>query len=308
MSFSKDTKAELASAELSRKGEEPLLYGMLLFSRKFTPKEISVKTESRAVASVYSQTLSSVTSAIVEVTTNLSRKNEDESLYTLRVPDAKDCLAIFDRFGHMQSDLNLRINRANIEDEESLAYFLRGVFLVCGSVSSPEKDYHLEFVVPFTKLAEDLARIIGEVEVLSVKPSIVRRKGNCVVYIKGSDSIADVLAYIGAPMASLDVVQQKIYRSVRNKVNRKINSETANSNKTAAASARQLRAIELIEKRRGLSCLSDDLRELAQLRLENPEYNLRELGEALSSPISRSGVNHRLQRIMEIADEIGNDE
>ena len=105
-------------------------------------------------------------------------------------------------------------------------------------------------------------------------------------------------------MASLEIVQQRIYRSLRNKVNRKINSETANSNKTAAAAAKQIRAIERIEKKRGLSSLPDELRELARLRLDNPEYNLRELGEALSTPISRSGVNHRLQRLIEISEEL----
>ena len=139
---------------------------------------------------------------------------------------------------------------------------------------------------------------------LNAHPGIAVRKGSYVVYIKGSDSIADVLAFIGAPMASLEIVQQRIYRSLRNKVNRKINSETANSNKTAAAAAKQIRAIERIEKKRGLSSLPDELRELARLRLDNPEYNLRELGEALSTPISRSGVNHRLQRLIEISEEL----
>ncbi len=99
-------------------------------------------------------------------------------------------------------------------------------------------------------------------------------------------------------------MQKKIYKSVRNKVNRQINSETANSNKTALASAKQLAAIDKIKKTKGMSYLSDDLRELAQLRIDNPEFNLRELGEALSTPISRSGVNHRLMRIMEIAENL----
>ena len=146
--------------------------------------------------------------------------------------------------------------------------------------------------------------MLSETGIITTEPNVVRRKGSYVVYIKGSDNIADLLTYMGAPMSSLELVQRKIYKSVRNKVNRQINSETANSNKTAAAAAKQIIAIEKIKNTKGLEYLSDDLRELALLRLENPEYNLRELGEALSSPISRSGVNHRLMRIIEISQEL----
>lgn len=307
MSFSKETKAELAGIEVTDKSSlHSLVYGMLLFSRRFSEKEITMTTESRAAAEAYSSLVSACTTAIVDMSVSLSRRGGDGGIFTLRVPDRRDCERLFDMFGHSPDDISLRINRANLEEEDSTAAFLRGVFLVCGSVNSPEKDYHLEFTVPYMNLAGDLSRLISEVEVISSEPNIISRKGSYVVYIKGSDTIADMLAYIGAPMASLEIVQQKIIRSVRNKVNRQTNSEVANSNKTALAAAKQIRAITVIKKKRGLSYLSDDLRELAMIRLENPEYNLRELGEALSAPISRSGVNHRLQRIMEIASELEN--
>ena len=106
-------------------------------------------------------------------------------------------------------------------------------------------------------------------------------------------------------MSALQIIQEKMLKSVRNNVNRKINSETANSNKTAKASAKQLLAIDKIKKKRGLESLPNDLYELAILRVENPESSLRELGEMLSPPISRSGVNHRIERIMELAEELG---
>ena len=154
------------------------------------------------------------------------------------------------------------------------------------------------------RLAGDLCRIISETGLVRNEPKAVRRKGSYVVYIKESDVIADLLTYMGAQMSALEIMQRMIYRSIRNKVNRQINSETANSNKTAAAAAKQIAAIEKIEKLKGLNYLSEDLQELARLRLENPEYNLRELGEALNSPISRSGVNHRLMRIIEIAQQL----
>ncbi len=305
MSFSKDTKKELCNAEVSSpEGKRALVYGMVLFSKIFTEKEISFTTECHDAALFYSQSVSSLTSAIVDTSVNLTRKGGEGKSYRLNIPDTGDCERIFDFFGHQTTSPSLRINRSNIDEEGTVSSFLRGAFLVCGNVTDPEKDYHLEFSVPHMNLAKDLSRVISETGIMPSEPKIVRRKGSYVVYIKGSDCIADMLTYMGAQMAALEIMQKKIYKSVRNKINRQINSETANSNKTALASAKQVAAIEKIRKNKGMSYLSDDLRELAQLRLDNPELNLRELGEALSTPISRSGVNHRLMRIMEIADTL----
>ncbi len=303
MSFSKETKVELCAAAVPETAQQIAeAYGMVLFSKVFSSSAVTLTTESRPVAMTYSETLSALTGTIVELSVKLTRRRGENSIYTLSVPDKNDCRIIFDYFGHHTGQPSLRINRANIDGDEALPYFLRGVFLSCGNVTNPEKDYHLEFVVPHKNLASDLERIISEVSELNADPHTVNRKGSYVVYMKGSDSIQDMLTYMGAPMSALSIIQHKMVKSVRNRVNRKINSETANSNKTAAASARQLRAIKLIQDKQGLESLPDDLRELAQLRMDNPEFNLRELGEALVPPISRSGVNHRLQRLLEIAE------
>lgn len=309
MSFSKETKKELcAEMPVSDRSMQAFVYGMVLFSRIFSSRAISFTTESRAAATAYSSALSSMTGVIVDMRSALTRRRGENSMFSLTVPDSNDCGRIFDFFGHDEKAANLRINRANIDSDEELPYFIRGAFLVCGSVTDPEKDYHMEFVVPHMNLAKDLSRIIGEIELISCKAQMVCRKGSYVVYIKGSDSIADMLAYMGAPMASLELIQQKIYRSVRNKANRQRNSDVANSNKTASAAAKQLAAILKIRQTMGLEALTAELRELALLREEHPEYNLRELGESLSTPISRSGVNHRLMRLMEIAEENSNRE
>ncbi len=306
MSFSKQTKAELCACDvIDEEQKKSLVYGMILFSKVFTHSALSLTTECRPVALLYAQLIPEVTGTIVELTVNLTRRGGEGSIFTLSVPDKNDCEQIFDYFGHSSKHPSLRINRANIENDECFSSFLRGVFLVCGNVTNPEKDYHMEFVVPHMHLASDLERIISEIEEIHTDPSVIKRKGSYVVYIKGSDHIADMLTYIGAPMSTLEIIQNKMLKSVRNRVNRKINSETANIKKTADASAKQLRAIELIRTKRGLDFLPDDLRELAQVRLDNPEYNLRELGAALSAPISRSGANHRIQRIMDIARELG---
>ncbi len=305
MSFSKDVRQELCSAAVPGESfRHSLVYGMLLFSRTFSESSITLTTESHPTAQLYSEQLSVLTSAIVDMRVNLTHRGGENAVYSLSVPDERDCRRIFDYFGHSPSAASLRINRSNIEDEDCAACFLRGAFLVCGYVTDPEKDYHLEFVVPKMNLANDLCRLIGEIEVLETEPKVARRKGSYIVYLKDCDSIGDLLGYIGAGNACLEVLNQKVYRSLRNKVNRQINSETANSNKTAKAAAKQLLAIEHIRKTKGLSWLPEELRQLAQLRIENPEYNLRELGEASEPPISRSGVNHRLARIIELAKEI----
>ncbi len=303
MSFSKDTKQELCKAEiLTDEQRTALIYGMLLFSRPFSALSITLTTECRHAAMLYSELLSSYEGVIVDVNVNLTRRRGNSRIYTVSIPDRSDCAMLFDKFGHSSRQLSLRINRANIDSDDCIACFLRGVFIACGNVTDPEKDYHLEFVVPHKNLAGDLERIISEVEEINTEPGVINRKGSYIVYIKGSENIADMLTYIGAPMSSLNIMQSKIIKSVRNNVNRKINSETANSNKTALASARQINAIRQIQKHGLFDSLPDELRELAEIRLEYPEYNLRELGDALTPPITRSGVNHRLQRLLLIAE------
>lgn len=303
MSFSKETKTELCNTKIHNdEQKKALVYGMVLFSRIFTSSSLSLATESQSVARTYSEQLSSQTGTIVEVSVSLTRRGGENKIFSLSVPDKSDCAKIYDFFGHSKKQINLRINRANIETDECLALFLRGAFLTCGNVTDPQKDYHLEFVVPHMNLASDLERVISEIDEISAEPHIINRKGSYVVYIKGSENIADILTYMGAPMSALTIIQKKMLKSVRNNINRQVNSETANMNKTAAASAKQIYAINIIKEKKGLNYLSDDLKELALVRIENPEYNLRELGAALNPPISRSGVNHRLQRIMEIAE------
>ena len=305
MSFSKQTKSELCLADVNNSEQKTaLIYGMILFSKVFSHSALNFTTECQPVASLYSELLSSTVGVIVELKSNISRKGVKNNIFNISVPDKNDCKRIYDFFGHTPKQPSLRINRANIDGDECIPLFLRGAFLSCGNVTDPEKDYHLEFVVPRMNLAADLERIISEIEEINAEPNVIKRKGSYVVYIKGSDSIADMITYMGAPMSSLDIVQNKIFTSVRNRVNRKINSETANINKTAEASAKQLYAINIILKKRGLEFLDDDLKELAQIRIEHPEFNLRELGASLSTPISRSGVNHRLQRIIDIAKEL----
>ena len=162
----------------------------------------------------------------------------------------------------------------------------------------------MEFVVSFLNLARDFMTLLSEISALDLQPAFINRKGAYVIYIKGSERIADLLTYMGASYAAMELMQVKMVKEVRNYVNRKTNFETANIDKTVSAAAKQVAAIEKIVKGVGIESLPEELRELATLRYENPEMSLRELGEGLSEPISRSGVNHRLQRIMKLAENL----
>lgn len=303
MSFSFDTKKELCNADSQNAScMRAECYGFLLFAKTFTHDKIIFNTENPYTALRFMELMVSSFGVIVEKKTALTGKKTSDRLFTLTVPIASECEYIYSELGHSASNISLRINRANLDEEGTVSSFLRGAFLCCGSVSDPKKDYHLEFSVPYKNLCSDLCRIISEISSRGKEPKQLNRKGMFVSYIKDSEEIADMLALMGAPIASMNLMQEKILKSIRNSVNRRNNSELANINKTAKASAVQLEAIEKIKRIKGIEFLPDDLKSIALLRLENPEHSLRDLGEMLLPPISRSGANHRMKRILEIAE------
>ncbi len=188
-----------------------------------------------------------------------------------------------------------------VHDDCCKTAFLSGAFLGGGYVKTPKNGYHFEIKTHYRDLSRDLLEIIAEV---GFEPKSVIRKSEYVVYLKQSDAICDILATMGATDAMLELCNVKILKDVRNNITRKVNCDTANIAKTAEAAAVQLQAIRKIQKKQGLESLPESLEQMARLRLENPEANLAELGEMLSSPISKSGVNHRLKKIIKIADSL----
>ncbi len=177
--------------------------------------------------------------------------------------------------------------------------YLRGVYLGSGSLSAPNKSYHLEIITHNEAYAEALAAFINTTFELGAK--YTARKKNFIVYIKESEKIVDFLNIIGAHQTLLEYENVRIIKQMRNNVNRVVNCETANLNKTVNASYEQIFAIETLDRAIGLSALPERLREIAELRLDNPEATLVELGELLIPPIGKSGVNHRLKKIVEMA-------
>ncbi len=297
MSFSSDVKSEIAKAEnFSSCCLHAQVYGLVLFAH-FSKYNFSITTENSDVFELYLSYLKDYCGVDPVINDSGTKK---QTAY-LKTDSEKE--KAFEKFGHSLKEATLRINRANIADECCAGAFLRGVFLACGTVTAPERGYHLEFVVPYKKLCTDLMKFLDELE---LNPKYIVRKGNHIIYFKDSESIEDILAIIGAQDASLYVMGIKIEKDVKNKVNRKLNFEMSNISKTVDAANLQVEAIEYIESKVGISSLPDTLQKIAYIRLENPESSLSELGKLMDEPISRSGINHRLNRIVKIAEELKN--
>ncbi len=179
--------------------------------------------------------------------------------------------------------------------------FLRGAFLGGGSISDPSKNYHAEFVTKNARLADFVAELLICAD---ISAKITVRKNSFVIYIKDSEAIASLLGLMGAGMSMMEFYNIKIEREVRNNVNRQVNCDSANVDKITAAASKQLEAIRKIKATIGLESLPATLVEIATLREQNPEMSLKELGTLLLPPIGKSGVNHRLERICEIADNL----
>ena len=302
MSFSHEVKKELSKIEnSSHQLEFAECYGLMLFARPFSAGEIKLKTESIHVAERFITLSQKLLNPIIEKQSTLKASREFINLHTISLILPDECKRIYSTFGHDESDTTLRLNRGNIENDMCISAFLRGAFLSCGSVNDPLKNYHLEFCTAYKNLSNDLCMLLSEIRECNLTPKTIIRSGSYVVYLKDSEQITDLLTYMGATSCAMDIMNAKAYKQMRNIANRRTNSELANINKTATAAAKQLSAIEKIDATSGLASLPDQLYEIALLRRDNPELSLRDLGLLLDPPISRSGVNHRLMKIIELS-------
>ena len=197
--------------------------------------------------------------------------------------------------------LNYRIQKEMIKTEEEKRAYIRGAFLGGGSISNPEKTYHLEFVTHSEEYALDLCKLINS---FGLNSKVIQRKNSFIIYIKEGEQIVDLLNIIGAHSCLLELENIRIMKEMRNNVNRLVNCETANLSKTVNAAVRQVESIKLIQREIGLKRLPKNLREVAELRLNYPDESLKDLGEMLDPPVGKSGVNHRLRKIEKIAEEL----
>lgn len=296
MSFSQDVKNELLQIEYENSCcEKALLYGLLIFGKSFSFYGISMQTENEGIAQLYKSLIKKYCNVQCDI--HVSPKGRS---FSINIEDESSCDKILGAFGHNDRG-SLKINHANFDCQSCINAFLAGAFLSCGTVSDPKKDYHLEFTVPFMNLSKSLVTFLEETE---LSPKLSNRKGYNIVYFKGSGAIEDCLYRMGASSAMFEMMNIEIVKDFRNKANRTANCETANIEKTVKASYVHIEAIERIESTKGLDYLKKDLKEMAILRRDNPELSLAELSKL--SGMSRSGVNHRLRRIVEIADSINN--
>lgn len=278
MSFTLEVKKELCGEELSRKQEKILFYGFCycLRNNEFFTESESIKNFIKSI------------SGTKTVITAVDRRGRNGFLFN---------------FGnHCSKIQNTAIDSKYLDGrDENTGIFLRGAFLACGVVTDPNKSYHLEFSVGDKERSQEIFKIITE-SGMKIKTSC--RKEKYILYSKESESISDILTYIGAMISSMEVMNAKIYKGVRNNVNRAVNCETANIDKTIEAGRRQAAAIKIIEIEKGLNFLTEDLRSIAEIRRDNLDLSLSDIGKMLNPPISRSGVYHRIKKILEIAEEL----
>ena len=218
------------------------------------------------------------------------------------IQDANHVRKVLQMIKHGSDDL--LVNPLLIKSFCCKRAFLRGAFLSVGSMSNPEKAYHLEYVCVDTQQA---AQLIDILLVYGIHAKTVVRKKYQVVYIKESEEIVELLNVIGAHISLMKLENLRIFKDMRNSINRRVNCETANITKTVNAATKQIADIQYIKEHYGFDNLKDNLRQVAELRLEYPDAALKELGEYLSPPVGKSGVNHRLRKLSELAEKLRGD-
>ena len=264
---------------------------------------LKIQTENFHVAKKCFTLLKNTFNMIAEVSVRSSGRKH---VYTVLVRDfskaemiLKATGLLFSEDGKMQ--IKKRIYSPVVSSICCRRAYIRGAFLSVGSVNDPEKNYHMEFVLADEFSAEQLKELINS---FGLDAKVVERKEHFVVYLKEGEQIVDLLNIMEAPLALMDLENVRIMKEMRNDINRKVNCETANLNKVVGAAVKQLEDIEYIEEKIGLSSLPEQLEEIARLRLEYPDKSLKELGSFLSTPVGKSGVNHRLRKISNIAEAL----
>lgn len=293
MSFSHKVKTEICSNRpFCQRNRKALAYGLLLFGKSYHRDKISLHTEHKSVARLYADSISDLVQLSQSITMQEVDRTDRRSLFIVTVDSEQDRCAVLSAFGETRS---IAVEQLGENDYPA---FVSGAFLACGAVADPEKNYQAEFAVSDQALCAQMEQVLCER--LSAPKHTVRRN-DYLLYYKESEQVEDLLTYISAAHSALELMEVKIVKDLRNKVNRTTNCETANISKTIDAAVSQTEDIRLIGETCGLEALDEDLREIARLRLENPDLSLRELSAELSIPMSRSGVNHRLKRIAAFA-------
>ena len=271
-------------------------YGVLLYGNTFSPTEVRLITESADFAARLPRLFQRAFGLKFD-----RLPEEERGKLIFGITDRSKLDRIINQLGYdPRQNLVLHVNFGLLEDECCRTAFLRGAFLAGGSVTDPEKRYHLELDTGHAQASREVAALLTEMGFL---PHSVRRGGSSVIYFKQSEHIEDLLTTIGAPAAAMDIMTAKVDKEIRNGANRAMNCDMANVNKTVDAALEQTAAISRLAESGRLALLPEKLRQAAQLRLDNPEMSLQQLAERSDPPVSKSCMNHRMRRLMEEARE-----
>ena len=267
---------------------------------------LSVTTQNPATARVIFKLFRAVFGVQAEIYIRRKVRLRKNNVYMVwcrgNVPD------LLRKVGLMEADQTMGHGVANwvVEKRCCRRAYLRGAFLAAGAINDPQKvSYHMEIATGYDEQKQVLCQLLRKEH---LAPKTVDRKDDLVVYLKEGEQIVRFLNIIGAHVALLQFEDARVHKEMRNQVNRLVNAETANLNKTVVAAMRQSEAIKLIKQRQGLARLSSGLWQMAELRLNNPDSSLKELGELADPPLSKSAVNHRLRKLMQIAQALAGED
>ncbi len=296
MSFSSNVKQELCRTPLNKKccavSES---YGVLLFCNTFTAKQIKIVTESREFA----ERLPRLFKKAFGFEFDRLPEPDSSGKLTFLLTQEEKIEAVFSAFGlSAGQNLALHLNFSVLEDECCYSSFLRGAFLSGGSVTDPEKRYHLELATSHNKVAKETFALMLD---MGFFPKDTSRNGSNILYFKQSDYIEDFLTMIGAPVCAMGVMEAKVEKDLRNGVNRRVNCETANLTKVVDAAQEQMAAIRRLEKLDLFDQLPEKIRTTALLRKQYPEATLSELAEMVQPPVTKSAMNHRMRKLIELS-------
>ena len=296
MSFSFDTKNELCRLPVQRlccaRAEA---YGILLYCNTFTPGEVRIITENPNFAA----RLPRLFHRAFNIRFDRQPEQDQPGKMVFQITDSKKLEHIINLLGYdPRQNLVLHINFGMLEDECCRAAFLRGVFFAGGSITDPQKRYHLELTTSHKQVSRELAALLQDTGFI---PKAVGRNGSFVTYFKQSEHIEDLLTLIGAPVAAMEIMTAKMEKELRNSVNRRLNCDSANLDKTVEAAQEQLEAIRQLRSAEKLETLPQKLQQTAALREIHPELTLSELAQEFTPPVSKSCLNHRLRKLVELA-------
>lgn len=298
MSFSQDVKNEIVQKKITRDCcALAASYGIACFGRYFDSKGLVLHTELSGVAQ-YAKRLFSMCGVHGEI---ITKERPSGPLYEFKVDEPGEVSKMLSLFHCEEDQVSRHIDPRLIRCGHCFSAFVASAFLCCGTMTDPSKEYNLEFLCPRYNLAKDLEGILAEHE---FTPRRTVRKGVNVIYVKASEQVADLLTFMGAGGAAMQIMDHKMFKELRNKTNRLNNCEMANIDKVVTSNVAAKKAIEYLQQKGDFDALPAPLRQAAQLRLDWPDLSLAQLVEKSPESISKSGLSHRLKKLEHLAEEL----